>query len=134
MIRISKTLTGNELGLTGSHQYGILVPKNSDLIGFFPRLDEFIANPSKEFEVEFLISGISERRIVRFVHYNSKLFRAGTRDEYRLTRLMPIIRSLKARVGDEVVFEKDNDDKITVRLERASVPDDNFRGGWKLVD
>ena len=34
---IEKTLSKNDTGETGGHQAGILVPKEPDILGFFPR-------------------------------------------------------------------------------------------------
>jgi len=101
-IRITKSLTRNELGLTGSHQAGVLVPKSSQLHGYLAELDELEMNPSAivEFECPQLGRVIS----ARYVHYNSRLLGRGTRDEYRLTRLGDFLSQVRARPGDLLVF------------------------------
>lgn len=132
-IRISKQLSANELGLTGSHQYGLLVPKSLDFFGFFPKLDEGAPNPSVEFEIH--VAATREIRTIRFVYYNSRKLGTGTRDEYRLTKIIPVIKALGAREGDEVVFSKMLDGQIVLDLVRAnSVSRRQFRGGWKLIE
>ncbi len=44
---ISKKLSANDLGLTGSHQAGILVPKSTELQNFFPKLDPTIKKEAR---------------------------------------------------------------------------------------
>ncbi|MDG1156592.1 MAG: EcoRII N-terminal effector-binding domain-containing protein, partial [Litorivicinaceae bacterium] len=42
----TKTLQKNDLGITGGHQSGILIPKsNIELLNFLPRLDNGVKNP-----------------------------------------------------------------------------------------
>lgn len=133
LVRISKQITANELGLTGSHQYGLLVPKSEAYLSFFPPLDSNKPNPSIEFEIE--IRAIQSFRSVRFVYYNSKRLGTGTRDEFRLTKIIPVIKALGATEGDEVVFSKSPDGMIAIELTRANkFSDREFRGGWKLLE
>jgi hypothetical protein len=42
---ISKVLSANDTGDTGGHQAGILVPKDPDILAFFPKLDANRRNP-----------------------------------------------------------------------------------------
>lgn len=44
-VAIEKTLSANDLGITGSHQAGMLIPKQEDLLSFFPTLDASSNNP-----------------------------------------------------------------------------------------
>ena len=48
--RLRKHLTANDLGVTGSHQAGIHVPK--DMAGFFPQLERGRVNPDAWLSVE----------------------------------------------------------------------------------
>lgn len=101
-IRVAKVLSRNELGLTGSHQAGVLVPKSSPLMELLPRLDPAEANPSTLIEFECLQLGEVIR--VRYVHYNSKVLGTGTRNEQRLTRLGQLFARAGASPGDLLVF------------------------------
>jgi len=42
---ISKVLSANDVGVTGGHQAGILIPKNPDILSFFPTLGNKDKNP-----------------------------------------------------------------------------------------
>jgi hypothetical protein len=42
-----------------------------------------------------------------FIYYNTKLLGIGTRNEYRLTGMTAFLRSLNAKVGDELRFSRD---------------------------
>jgi hypothetical protein len=91
---LQKTLTANDLGLTGSHQAGIHVPRG--LADFFPTLDRAALNPSVWLEV------LGSRRSWRWrwIYYNNAVIANGTRDEFRLTRTTAYIRDAQADVGD----------------------------------
>jgi hypothetical protein len=91
---LRKDLTPNDLGRTGSHQAGLHVPKAFAHV--FPTLREDELNPSSILNVEFRDCKFAWR----YIHYNSKVFGSGTRDEYRLTRVTPFLRMSGARVGD----------------------------------
>ena len=43
--QIAKILSANDTGETGGHQAGILVPREPDVISFFPKLDASQYNP-----------------------------------------------------------------------------------------
>jgi len=53
--KIEKILSINDLGINGSHQAGMLIPKKEEILRFFPELDLGIKNPrvTIEFEDEF---------------------------------------------------------------------------------
>ena len=94
----AKTLSGNDVGETGSHQAGICVPKkNQDLCSFFPQLDAKIKNPDCWLICEDE-NGDSWK--LRFVYYDSKTLGVGTRNEYRITHLTSphISKRLRLRV------------------------------------
>lgn len=40
--QIRKTLSANDVGATGAHQAGILIPKNPKILAFFPSLDKSV--------------------------------------------------------------------------------------------
>lgn len=101
-VRVAKALSRNELGLTGSHQSGVLVPKSSPLLELLPLLDPAEANPSRLIECE--CPQLGEVIQVRYVHYNSKVLGTGTRNEHRLTRLGRLFVRTGASPGDLLVF------------------------------
>jgi restriction endonuclease EcoRII-like protein/HNH endonuclease len=94
-----KVLTDNDLGVTGGHQVGVLIPKSE--IAHFPPLDEDTLNP--RVPTRLLWNG----RVFKegnFIHYNGKKF-GKTRDEYRITPFTKRdFRDLGARTGDFLAF------------------------------
>lgn len=100
-----KTLSANDVGATGGHQGGVLIPKGEgDLLEFLPPLDPKIKNP------DAWLSCIDEDSFAqrfRFVYYNNKLHDPkGTRNEYRLTYMTAWFRKLGAREGDTFEIAK----------------------------
>ena len=134
---VRKALTANDLGLTGTHQAGILIPKVSEVLAFFPRLDEDEYNPDIELSVK--TPATNEWWEIRFVYNNNKLHGCGTRNEYRLTRTGRMLIALGAAVGDEVIFSRDRVGDFVVSVEAtgqvASVDDKvtMLSNGWSVV-
>jgi len=95
----SKTLSANDVGATGGHQGGILVPKSEgELLAFLPHLDPAVKNPDAW--IECVDEGGTLRRL-RFVYYNNRLHDTnGTRNEYRITYLTRYFKEMGAREGD----------------------------------
>jgi len=79
-----KALSANDVGATGAHQAGILIPKtNRELLAFLPSLDATTKNPSAW--IDCIDEGGTVRRF-RYVYYNNALHDlGGTRNEYRIT-------------------------------------------------
>lgn len=135
--RITKTLSANDIGETGAHQAGILVPKEPAILSFFPFLDPGAKNP----RVSLIFrepDGIT-RWDFNFIYYNNRFF-GGTRNEYRLTCMTRYLRARNAAVGDQVVLSKDGDGRLQVDVERLNAPsvtgDDDvlvLSGGWKVI-
>ena len=103
----TKTLQKNDLGITGGHQSGILIPKsNIELLNFLPRLDNGVKNPDAWIEC------LDEDDIswkLRYIHYNNKFHdEGGTRDEYRITHIMPFLRKMGAMTGDIFHIKRDS--------------------------
>src|SRR4051794_38458599 len=101
MIReiFQKILSRNDVGATGGHQGGILVPKKeTELIAFLPCLNAKIKNP------DAWITCIDEdgnELQFRYVYYNNRLHdEGGTRNEYRITYMTRYFRDVGARAGD----------------------------------
>lgn len=134
--QITKILSANDVGDTGAHQAGILVPKVPEILSFFPLLNSKEKNPrvTLVFREE---DGIT-RWDFNFIYYNNRLF-GGTRNEYRLTCMTKYLRARNASVGDLVLMSKDADGRLTVDLKRANAPattqDDVLvlSGGWKVI-
>jgi len=103
--RIAKILSANDTGETGAHQAGILVPKEPELLSFFPALDTGQYNP--RVHLHFLDDGGTFWEFA-FIYYNNALFN-GTRNEYRLTRMTKYIRQTRLVAGDELILSRDGD-------------------------
>jgi hypothetical protein len=103
--KITKILSANDVGDTGTHQAGILVPKASSILAFFPALDQTLENPRCS-----LCFGDEWQDTWRFafIYYNNK-FRGGTRNEYRLTRMTEFLRRRNVKAGDSIVLIRDSD-------------------------
>lgn len=140
---ISKALSPNDLGLTGSHQAGILVPKEERILSFFPQLDKSSVNPSCEVSVKDVESDTIWN--LRFVYYNGKVRNEGTRNEYRLTRMTELLRQLRADPGDALIFERTPLGDIEIRIDKAASGSGRIgsatseevtvlRGGWTLIE
>ncbi len=100
----AKTLTKNDTGETGSHQGGILIPKeNKELLKFFPKLDAELFNPDEWIQC---IDSNGETWKMRYVHYNGKTFepKRSTRNEYRITYMTKFFKQWSAKSDDSVVF------------------------------
>lgn len=139
----SKTLSANDVGATGGHQGGILIPKSdAELLSFLPPLDPTIKNPDAWIECED--ESRTPRRF-RFVYYNNRLHDAnGTRNEYRVTYMTGYFREMGARDGDTFTISRsDGETNYSIRvihqLEASSKQDDEqgFRikisSGWHRV-
>jgi hypothetical protein len=135
---IRKRVSPNDLGETGSHQAGVLVPKRAEILDFFPRLDHSIKNPRTVLLMTEEATG--GRWKFNYIYYNGKLF-GGTRNEYRLTGMTGFLRIANVRVGDEIVFSKNRNAGFQIGVERSgsavrdSTDDDVLvlSGGWKII-
>lgn len=131
--RIAKILSANDTGETGAHQAGILVPKEPELLYFFPELDASQYNP--RVHLHFLDDGGTFWEFA-FIYYNNALFN-GTRNEYRLTRMTKYIRQAGLVVGDELILSRDGDRyQVSHRRERKLERSGNvlkLGAGWRIV-
>src|SRR5687768_13545551 len=96
---ISKMLSANDVGETGAHQAGILVPRDQSVLSFFPKLEINKKNP--RVHIKF-IDANGKSWFFAFIYYNNRLF-GGTRNEYRLTRMTPYFKENDLRPGDEII-------------------------------
>jgi hypothetical protein len=130
LVAVTKTLSSNDVGMTGSHQSGILVPKT--LISFFPELDELAVNPNSM--LTWMDSDGGDWH-VKYIHYNN-IIRGGTRNEYRITRITEFLKrhgaspglTLRIRRMDACVYQADI-------LEEIACQDGFLRldSAWKVI-
>ena len=98
----AKLLSANDIGATGSHQAGICVPKTDpELLKFFPPLDQRQLNPDCWLLCE---DDAGEEWHLRYIYYNNRLHKQGTRNEYRITHLTRFFNRNAAREGDSLLF------------------------------
>lgn len=111
---ISKTLSSNDLGLTGSHQAGITVPKAGQLFQFFPALNPEIINPRLELDAYDEVLGAEIK--LYYIYYNGKLHGTSTRNEFRLTGLTRFFKLHNAAPGNELRFTMLNRNRIGISI------------------
>ncbi|MBC5763763.1 EcoRII N-terminal effector-binding domain-containing protein [Ramlibacter albus] len=140
--QVVKRLSANDVGDTGGHQAGILVPLDPEILAFFPKLNTAEKNPRCLITVREGAS--NERWDFAFIYYNNKKF-GGTRNEYRLTRMTKFLRAVNAKEGDELRFWHDEQRNYRVELRRTEklrvaedVPEFGsavlvLSGGWKVI-
>ena len=134
LLAAEKVLSPNDLGLTGTHQAGILVPKQRKILSVFPPLDVKALNPTVFFDV---IGPDDQTWRLAFKYYNNKRFGTGTRDEFRITRLTQLLREAGLRPGDRLLFHRDGFVwRITWRKQPRQtnkVVLDLTQGGWVAI-
>ena len=114
---IRKELTPNDLGQTGSHQVGIVVPKRFALSTFFPLLPYDDVNPRRI--LTFIDEETGQQVKTNFIYYNNKR-RGKTRDEFRMTGIATYCRSKRAEVGDSIVMKLLDDGRRTLGVLRTT--------------
>ena len=132
---IQKPLSANDLGLTGAHQAGILLPKQPDILGFFPALDRSELNPRCSIRI---VDERGELWSFMFIFYNNAVVANGTRNEYRLTHMTRFLRQQGAQPGDILCLRK-LEGRVRARIVRGSLqPADEelvirHSGKWRVV-
>jgi hypothetical protein len=117
---IRKVMSANDVGLTASHQAGMLIPKDPQILSFFPKLDAGEYNPRQHIRFRDEAGQFWE---FAFIWYNNALGdRGGTRNEYRLTRMTKFLTGLQLRPGDTLWMERDGDD-YTIGAKRQGADD-----------
>lgn len=101
-LRIKKKLSANDTGENGSHQAGLLIPKKTEYLSFFPKLEIQKLNPFAWIEFKDDSDMIWK---FKFIYYNNKIVGNGTRNEYRLTCMTAFFRKKKIKAGDTIIFE-----------------------------
>lgn len=116
-MEISKILSKNDIGLTGAHQAGVVVPHEVERLGFFPKLNYSIINPRIQLLVEVAQTG--EELNLNYIYYNGRLHGTSTRNEYRLTGISGFLRRCGATQGDVLTFIKRSTGQIVLNLTGA---------------
>lgn len=102
--QVTKILTPNDVGTTGSHQSGIAVPKTGEMLDFFPVLD------ASEFNPRQVLYGLDSHHEVSipltYIYYNGKLHGRSTRNEFRLTGLSGFFSRNSAEAGDKLTIKR----------------------------
>lgn len=138
---VTKSMSANDVGKTGSHQGGITVPKQGDLLEFFPVLDPAKLNPDAWLDCT---DEDGEVWKLRYIYYNNRLHApSGTRNEYRITHLTAYLRLQGAQIGDLLTFRTtDVPGHYLISFQRSHESDDNEAGaepdviklrGWSRV-
>lgn len=137
-----KILSANDVGSTGGHQGGILVPKSeAELLAFLPPLDPAVKNPDAWIEC---VDEDGTLHRFRFVYYNNRLHdQTGTRNEYRITYMTRYFREMGAREGDTFEISRGGGGRYSIRVIRQPAEPANdedekvFRiritSGWRRV-
>ncbi len=115
-----KPLSSNDVGTTGGHQGGILIPKSEkELLKILPPLDAGVKNPDAWI---MCTDDAGHRLRFRFVYYNNKLHdERGTRNEYRITHMTGWFRDVGAREGDEFEISRaENSSEYGIGLRQRS--------------
>jgi len=124
MMRISKVLTSNDVGATGSHQAGIVIPSQIAECGFFPTLNHGIINPRIQISVEIPPTGSFLK--INYIYYNGRLHGTSTRNEFRITGLTGFLKSQGAFQGDSLTFSRDAGGHYSMILESAEESSKNY--------
>ena len=128
---IEKILSPNDTGETGGHQAGICVPKDKNILSFFPILNSKIKNPREVLDV---IDDAGCEWSFAFIYYNNRFF-GGTRNEYRLTGMTAFFRAFNLKAGDTVVLRRESLRSIRISFERATQAgrDLQLSATWKVI-
>lgn len=133
-VSISKLLSSNDIGETGGHQAGMLIPKSGDILEFFPELDPSVKNPRVTLVFE---DEAAQHWEFNYIYYNNRFF-GGTRNEYRLTGMTSFIRQNNLKAGDTIILSRKPDGCLTIKVQRQSITADGtlklvVTGTWKVV-
>ena len=133
---IRKTLSANDVGETGGHQAGFLIPKRGGLLAFFPKLNGDEKNPRAKIRFKDTFGAEWE---FSFIYYNNKHF-DGTRNEYRLTGMTAFMRQAGLKTGDEIMLSRTDAGEYSIDVKRKSEAISDAQGvlklgsGWKIIE
>ena len=115
-VSVEKKLSLNDLGLTGSHQAGMLIPKRKEILDFFPFLNPEVLNPRCILHFEDNAGAVWR---FHYIYYNNRIC-GGTRNEYRLTGMTAFLRTAKLAADDTVIFTRHDDGDYTIDYRRQN--------------
>ena len=122
-VTFRKTLSANDVGATGGHQGGILIPKSeAALLSFLPHLNPRVKNPDAWI---ICVDETGALNRFRFVYYNNKIHdEQGTRNEYRITHMTAWFKRQGAKAGDHFVISQDKKGSdYAIKIERTENKD-----------
>lgn len=126
---LEKILSANDTGETGGHQAGILIPKDEEILSFFPMLSVQEKNPRCQLTFKDETNCLWQ---FNFIYYNNRFF-GGTRNEFRLTGMTRYFRSKNLKSGDTVKFSRSGSDTYYIGFVREKAPSGLSRGPLKLA-
>lgn len=131
---IEKMLSRNDTGETGGHQAGILIPKSTEILSFFPLLKSTEKNP--RIQITFN-DHVGEQWSFSFIYYNNRFF-GGTRNEYRLTGMTRYINAYNLKSGDTLTLSRNDDGFYSVNYKKNIVKKKSdeplkLSNSWKVV-
>jgi Restriction endonuclease EcoRII, N-terminal len=130
-VSATKILSPNDVGLTGTHQAGFLIPKSLIDADLFPRLSQYELNPRRR--LKFVVLDDDQVFYANFIYYNNKHFQ-GTRDEYRLTGIKTLLRGYGLKEGDQIKITKTNLGTYSVETIKARrIPTNLSVESWQLI-
>ena len=133
-MKVIKLLSANDIGVTGSHQAGLHIPKNSPIIRLMPQ--KMLKEINPRIDLVLLSPNLSKSFVAQFIYYNNAL-RGGTRDEFRLTCVRELLKEIGATLGDQLVFDFEYGSQVQVSLIKANKIDENeplpWTGSWKVI-
>ena len=130
---ISKILSSNDIGLTGAHQAGMHIPKQAEILSFFPTLNLKQKNP------RFMLVFTDDSNVrweFSFIYYNNKFF-GGTRNEYRLTRMTKYLKNNNLKVGDELILKQLENGEYLVCSNKNQLQNEGklkLSTEWKIIN
>lgn len=141
-LEFCKILSANDLGLTESHQAGLLIPKRIAHLAYFPILDRFSVNPRESMSFYSIDLRINIR--LSYIYYNNKDRGSGTRSEYRLTGTTKFFKEVKAEPAQNLEFGYIDNLVRAIIIKNEDTVDINSPGqkkrpyittnGWKIVE
>jgi hypothetical protein len=108
---IEKRLTGNDLGLSSSHQSGIHISRSQ--MHALPSLSRDVKNPRYALQ---MVDSNGDSWPVSLIYYNNK-FHGGTRNEIRLTGTIHCFRHLNCKVGDLIKLNFSKTGEVYIKYE-----------------
>jgi len=132
---ISKMLSRNDTSETGGHQGGILIPKQEELLSFFPPLTNDDLNPRRSLT---FYDSTGNKWVFSIIHYNNRLF-GGTRNEYRLTGMTKFMRSVNAKAGDVLMLTRNTEGQYFITHNSGKLHNDSttnhlvLGNSWRVI-